>query len=145
MFVIDTTLAVNKTTSIKQTNSSDVKVNADTKNKRQINQFIRTAGTNDDDGGGGGGSDGGNAPSIEQSEALPLQLTHAIYGQQQGHSQQIQQQQQQIFGRRPSPKNDRVQVTEDVDEENEQEPQQQQRHEVRILIKINYLTFKHYK
>lgn len=109
-FVIDTTIAANKTTSTTGDNRSDVKanVNAESKNKRQINQFVRIPGTNE-------------PSSIEQSEALPLQLTHAIYGQ--SHSQQS------VFGnRRPTPKNDQ-QVTEDVDEQ-DPEPQPQQQREV---------------
>lgn len=135
-FVIETTLAAaNKTSplsSITQKHSSEVKastkLNAESKNKRQTNpQFVRTPGTNEPTAFGSQRQDQDQDQPLEQSEALPLQLTQSIYGQQHGHSQSPQ---QQVFGRRTIVEQQRqAQVTEDVDE-NEPEPQQQQQHEV---------------
>lgn len=77
-------------------------VDSETKNKRQANQFLRTPGTN-------------VATSIgteSEPQALQLQLSHGIYGQQRVP----------LYTRRPTmiPKS---QVNEDTEE---QEPQQQQ-------------------
>lgn len=76
----------------------------DAKNKRQINQFVRTPGANV------GAGDDGQPESIDriQAQSYPLQLTHAIYSQ------------QPIYARRTTAKPE-PQV---VDEEQELERQQ---------------------
>lgn len=111
--------------------------NAESKNKRQITQYLRTPGTNEQASIGSHQQQQQHqhqqqpqSQPFEQSEALPLQLSHAIYGQEHGS---------QVFGRRPTPKSDR-QVTETVDE-GEQESQQQQQREVFNFIKTIQIIY----
>lgn len=104
MFLVSISIEATNAKNATASNNSEVKsVDSDTKNKRQVNQFLRTPETN-------------MATSIgieSEPQALPLQLSHGIYSQQRVP----------LYTRRPTtiPKS---QVNEEDIEE--QEPQQQQ-------------------
>lgn len=88
--------------------------NSDTKNKRQVGQFLRTPGA----------SQATSIGTESEPQAFPLQLSHGIYSQQRVP----------LYTRFPTvlPKQ---QVTEDTDE---QEPQQQQQVQKSILFPTIY-------
>lgn len=128
-FVIEAAVAANATASPSSSaGGGDVKNAADSepKNKRQVDEYLRTAGTS-------------AAASLNDQgpQAFPLQLSHGIYSQQQSQ----QQQRSPLYTRRPAPISHKVQVTED-DVEQEQQQQQQQQRQVRFPLK-NQCNFCH--
>lgn len=102
-FVIEAAIAANATASA---GKSDGKSVVETeKNKRQVNQYLRTPGSS-------AATSLGTEP---EPQAFPLQLSHGIYSQQRVP----------LYTRRPTSIS-KPQVTEDVDEQ-ELQPQQQVR------------------
>lgn len=104
-FVIETTVvAENVTSTLTAANSSSntkYVANSDVKNKRQINQFVRTPGAT---------SVASETESVDrvQPQTFPSYLTHSIYSQ------------QPIYARRPTQKTD---SSTNDDDNQEQEPQ----------------------
>ncbi|XP_031624006.1 putative uncharacterized protein DDB_G0291608 [Contarinia nasturtii] len=107
-FVIEAVLAVANATASSTDSETRNTFDSDTKNKRQVNQYIRTPGT----------SAATSVGTESGPQVFPLQLSHSIY-----------QQRLPLYTRRPTTVS-KPQVTEDV---NEQEPQQQQQQQQSIL------------
>lgn len=111
--MIEAAVAANATASA---GKSDGKSVVETeKNKRQVNQYLRTPGTS-------AATSLGTEP---EPQAFPLQLSHGIYSQQRVP----------LYTRRPTTIS-KPQVTEDVDEQ-ELQPQQQVRCDFYFLLLIN--------
>lgn len=106
-FVIEAAVAANATASTPVPSGGDVKSasDAEPKNKRQVDEYLRTPGTS-------------AAASLNDQgpQAFPLQLSHGIYSQQRAP----------LYTRRPTAISHKPQVTED-DVEQEQQQQRQVR------------------